>query len=218
MRHLCVDTSGARTVLAIGEGTAAVGEAVLTGDGHSEKLIDAIQGLLVARGWALADLDGYGIVLGPGSFTGLRVGLATLKGFGAALPRPTVGLDALDLLVAQAPAGLDAVAAVRHARKGKVFAAAYRRAGDGWTRLAPPIETDPASFHAAHPVHAFVGDAPLRQPALFDGLPVAPGAEHHPSPATLCRAAYARHARGERLDLATVEPHYVSTLEFNPGA
>ena len=88
--------------------------------GHSERLAGFARDAMAQAGLAFDALDRIGVTVGPGSFTGLRVGLAFAQGLGAALGRPVVGLSSLDALAASAPSG--PAAALIDARRGQVYA------------------------------------------------------------------------------------------------
>lgn len=92
--------------------------------GHSERLAGFARDAMAQAGLAFGAIDRIGVTVGPGSFTGLRVGLAFAQGLGAALGRPVVGLSSLDALAASAPSG--AAAALIDARRGQVYARFWR--------------------------------------------------------------------------------------------
>lgn len=89
--------------------------------GHSERIAGFARHAAIEAGIAFADLDRIGVTVGPGSFTGLRVGLSFAQGLGAALDRPVVGISALDALAAST-AKASTVAALIDARRGQVYA------------------------------------------------------------------------------------------------
>ncbi|MBN8529316.1 MAG: tRNA (adenosine(37)-N6)-threonylcarbamoyltransferase complex dimerization subunit type 1 TsaB, partial [Caulobacterales bacterium] len=89
--------------------------------GGMERIVGLTRDLMRAAGVGFDSLDRIGVTTGPGSFTGLRVGLAFAQGLGAALGRPVIGLSSLDALAASAaPQG--AVMAAIDARRGQVYA------------------------------------------------------------------------------------------------
>jgi len=102
--------------------------------GHSERLAGLARDAVADTKGGFGAIDRIGVTVGPGSFTGLRVGLAFAQGLGAALHRPVVGVSTLDALSASIPAA-PAVMALIDARRGQVYGRFWR---DG-AALAPPI-------------------------------------------------------------------------------
>jgi tRNA threonylcarbamoyladenosine biosynthesis protein TsaB len=92
--------------------------------GHQERLAPLAQQVMAEAGLAFSELERVGVTVGPGSFTGLRVGLAFAKGLAAALGRPLAGVGVLEALAAQSPAGL--TLAVLDARRGQVYLQPFR--------------------------------------------------------------------------------------------
>jgi tRNA threonylcarbamoyladenosine biosynthesis protein TsaB len=117
--------------------------------GHAGRLPAALRDLLVAEGLKLPDVEGYAVGLGPGSFTGLRIGLATWKGLAYANRRPLAGVSTLAAMaLAAAPDAEDGALLVPllDARKGEVYAGFYRAAGAGLTAVAPEAALPPAAL------------------------------------------------------------------------
>jgi tRNA threonylcarbamoyladenosine biosynthesis protein TsaB len=92
--------------------------------GHQERLAPLVREVMQEAGLAFARLDRIGVTVGPGSFTGLRVGLAFAKGLGLALDRPVTGVGALEALAASAGTDGFVVAAV-DARRGQLYLQAF---------------------------------------------------------------------------------------------
>jgi tRNA threonylcarbamoyladenosine biosynthesis protein TsaB len=126
MRILIVDTAlGACTAGVVEDGRVLGLSSELMTKGHQERLAGMARDAVAEAGGGFDALDRIGVTVGPGSFTGLRVGMAFAQGLGAALDRPVVGLSTLDALAASVePAGL--VAAVIDARRGQVYARLFR--------------------------------------------------------------------------------------------
>ena len=133
MRGLVIDTAlGVCTVVAF-DGDRLVGvlsERMVRG--HQERLGGFLRDIGRTLG-GFSGLDRIGVTVGPGSFTGLRVGMAFAQGLGAALDRPVIGVSTLDALAAGLP-GMTPVAALIDARRGQVYARFWR---DG-APLGPP--------------------------------------------------------------------------------
>jgi len=98
LKVLVIDTCGDVGSVALGEGEAIVATEVLPAREASSALLPAVGRLLEAQGWVLSELDGVGVVSGPGSFTGVRVGLAAAKGLCEALGLALVGVSRLEVL------------------------------------------------------------------------------------------------------------------------
>ncbi|MBM4383604.1 MAG: tRNA (adenosine(37)-N6)-threonylcarbamoyltransferase complex dimerization subunit type 1 TsaB [Deltaproteobacteria bacterium] len=96
---------------------------------HSERLLPLIDALLGGAGVKLGEVEAFAISIGPGSFTGLRIGLATLKAFALDDARPAAPVSTLAALCASAGEGEGAVAALLDARRGAYYAACVSRAG-----------------------------------------------------------------------------------------
>jgi tRNA threonylcarbamoyladenosine biosynthesis protein TsaB len=143
MRLLALDTTARAGSVALAEDgaivEARVGDAART---HGERLPGDVLQLLSARGLAPADIDVFAVAAGPGSFTGLRVGIACIQGLALATGRRVVAVSALDALAfaAQPAAGDCLVAAWIDAHRGEIFAALY----SGMTLVDGPSVATPA--------------------------------------------------------------------------
>ena len=158
MRVLAVDTTTARESVALAEAGSVRGEIRLDpADSHSPRLMPAIAFLLQSLGLAPGDVDGYAVAAGPGSFTGLRVGIGTVQGLALAADRPCAAISALDALAARAAGSAQWIVAVMEAHRGEVFGAIYD--GEGRPRgepLAAPLGT---LLDRVPDGAAFIGDA-----------------------------------------------------------
>jgi len=105
---------------------------------HSRRLLSGIDWLLQENGVQLSDVDGLGVGLGPGSFTGLRIGMATLKGLATAMDKPLLGVSTLDGL-AFSCSGNAPLCALLDARKQEVYRRWYEKDSKGIYREDGPI-------------------------------------------------------------------------------
>ena len=129
MTFLALDTSGTFCVLALAEDDGSVRAASLFQSKRSlsRRLLGEIDGLLSRNGLSLADMTTFAVGLGPGSFTGVRVGVTTAKTLAQVEEKPLVGVGTLDAY-AEALSGLNAaVLPVLPSRRGEVYAAVYER-------------------------------------------------------------------------------------------
>jgi tRNA threonylcarbamoyl adenosine modification protein YeaZ len=128
---LALETATSVMSVALARGPQLIAE-ISTRDArlHSERLLPAIDQLLALANVSLDAVEAFAISIGPGSFTGLRIGLATLKGLAFGDDRPVVPVPTLLALCAGAVGAPGPVAALLDARRGELYAAAVERAGD----------------------------------------------------------------------------------------
>jgi len=139
-------------ILAVSSATRLAGVALLRdgellaeleaplGRPHSELLMPLVDEILRAAGRGLADLDAFAVAIGPGSFTGLRVGIATVKGLAFGSGRMVAAVPTLRALAEAAPASGDPIAAVLDAQRGEVYGAIYGDSHDAAERVWGPAE------------------------------------------------------------------------------
>jgi tRNA threonylcarbamoyladenosine biosynthesis protein TsaB len=221
IRLLCLDTATATARIAVidGEG-AALARAEATGDRASVHVLPLVDQVLREAGIKAEGLDGIACGAGPGSFTGLRVGLAVAKGLALATGKPLLlvsSLEALTLdLVAAAPGAAFTAVPCIDAGKGEVYAAP--RAVDAAGTVAPAMEEPwrlaPAALLerlAGVSSAILAGNGAERHAALFDGgLPAGARriAVEGPSARAIGALALPRLARGEADDLEKAVPVY----------
>lgn len=115
---LSIDTCGASGSVALGrvepESISVFGDSELPGKTYSAQLVPEVRGLLTAHGTGVSDLDAIVVVNGPGSFTGIRVGVSSAKGYAEALNLPIVAVSRLAVLAWKAQAGRAALDAGRN--------------------------------------------------------------------------------------------------------
>lgn len=158
MHVLAVDTTTPRGSLAVVSDQGVLAEArVTTSDGHSRWLLPAADAVLRGLGLEAAAMDAFAVTTGPGSFTGLRVGLATVQGLALASGRPCIGLSTLDVLALTAPGREGAIVALMDAFRGEVYACVYD--GRGQALRPARVGALEAILPEVPPGAAFVGDA-----------------------------------------------------------
>jgi tRNA threonylcarbamoyladenosine biosynthesis protein TsaB len=196
------------------------------GGGHGTRLPEAISELLVATDRRLPDVEGYAVGIGPGSFTGLRIGLASFKGLAYANRRPIAGASSLQAMaLAAAPAAGPGALLVPllDARKGEVYAGFYRRVGPAEVALVhPEAALSPAALLATlatlprdlEPL-AFGEGWSLYEAALTPRLTeLATEVRTPPAPEVGRLAAAALLAASfDVARLSALEPHYVRASE-----
>ena len=220
----------AMKVLALESATLSGGAALVDGDRllgeitlnvavtHSERLLAAVDRLLDDCGFSVRDLDGLAVSIGPGSFTGLRVGIATVKGLALALDVPVAPVPTLDALAARLPFAGAPVCPILDARKREVYLSRYRWNGRAmvreWDYLALPPEVAAARLEA--PV-ILLGDgigpcSPWLQ-RLGPGVQLAPVAQRMPSAAVVAQLGLEMLASGGGVSADGVSPLYLRPSE-----
>lgn len=171
---LGIDTASRRGSVAIDGVTPAAFETLAEGGRHAGDLLPVIERLLERAGVIRTDLGGIGVVVGPGSFTGLRIGLATAKGLGFALDIAVEGLSTLEAIAraaALAPeaGGASGLCALIEAGRGEVYAARFALENGSARRLDADAAWAPADLAASlTPDILLAGDA---APRLLTGDP-----------------------------------------------
>jgi tRNA threonylcarbamoyladenosine biosynthesis protein TsaB len=193
---------------------------VSRGRHHAESMAPAIQFVCRRAGVSLSALDAVAVDVGPGLFTGLRVGVATAQALAFALGRPLVGIGSLEIL-AQAVAASGAlpgtlVVPVVDARRGEVFAARMRTTTTGVSREGDEVRRSPEALAdelaALGEPFVLAGDGARRYRSTLGALPgavVAGRPLDFPPPGVLAVLALPRVAAGEGRDPGAVLPRYL---------
>jgi tRNA threonylcarbamoyladenosine biosynthesis protein TsaB len=214
---LGVESSTAQVGAAIGghEGVLAQAHSA-RGKRHAENLTPTID---FVRRQARVDLREIGCVavdLGPGLFTGLRVGIASAKALAHALRVPMIGVASLDLLAFPVRFSNRLIVAAIDARRGEIFYAMYRQVPGGLQRLAPHQVGTPddlaSELMASGEDCLLVGDGVVRYFDRFDGLTkveLADSGLAYPTASSLVQLAHARALREEWVLPWELEPLYL---------
>lgn len=219
MKYLGLETSTRACSVAVSDEAALLAEMTVAGqDRPSDHLMIAVQQVLAAAGLALADLDGVAVSAGPGSFTGLRVGVTAAKTLAYTLGKPVTAVSSLDVLAANVPAPRWPLWVLVDARKEKLYAARYEGSDDGWP--ARTGEEQLVTLEQLLPQLtgeiAILGDGLVRYGAAIQQ---ALGARCHPLPpalwvpraAAVCRLAAQHPAPAP--DVHALAPHYLYSKE-----
>jgi tRNA threonylcarbamoyladenosine biosynthesis protein TsaB len=211
------DTATPQVSVAMSSDGAVVGELRLGHDRrHAEHLVPSIQYLCRQLDLDLARLSGIAVGIGPGLFTGLRVGLTTAKVMAQALRVPVVGIPSLDLVAYPLRHTDRGIIAVLDARRGEVFHARYRPVPGGVQRVSDYEVATPrdltADLVAAGDEVLLVGGGALRYRDVFRGVDRAEQAGSSfaaPDSTALLELAAARMEREEFSSASEVQPLYL---------
>lgn len=135
---------------------------VKNGNTHSETLLPMVETVLKTAGFSINDVDLFACSVGPGSFTGVRIGVATIKGLAFGKNKPCIGISTLEALALNAMPFDGIVCPVMNARRGQVYNALFRCENGSLTRLCPDralsvLELDAELAEKGEP-YALVGD------------------------------------------------------------
>ena len=213
MLLLAIDTSTTAITVAVHDGSRAVAEATtLDARGHAEHLAPGIDRVLAEVGAAPADLTDIACGLGPGPFTGLRVGIVTARTLALVTGARLHGLSSLDALAFQAGVEGELLVAI-DARRKEVYWATYAPRATGIPeRLEGPHVTKPADLPEEAAALPAVGRGPLLYPGVFARPLEGP---LDVSAAALADLVVRRLATGEPLD--EHEPYYLRRPDAAPS-
>jgi tRNA threonylcarbamoyladenosine biosynthesis protein TsaB len=226
MKLLAIDTATRSCSVAVtNEGSLSAELTIAKSQTHSKHLMELIHSVLEIAGFHPADLDGLAVTIGPGSFTGLRIGISTVKGLAYALKRPVVGISTLEALAWQCGQTSYLICPLLDARKGEVYGATY-----GFNEGQLIQKAGPRAMVA----EALVED--IKSPCVFIGngarlyrrdIVAAIGRLAHfvPEGQNMIRASsvaflsMARFAANDTDEVAGLVPHYIrkSDAELNFG-
>jgi tRNA threonylcarbamoyladenosine biosynthesis protein TsaB len=228
------------TILALETATDVCGAALLRDDAvtarahlrrprvHSARLTPLVEDVLAHADVAADALDAVAVSLGPGSYTGLRIGVSTAKGWALAADAALIGVPTLEAYAARLRAVVgpgDVVCALLDARRDEVYAGAYRWAGGDLEphaeTTALPVDALPDWLGAVEGRLWLLGDGVAKSRAALapaaDETTVLPTDEAAPSAAWVARRGRTRLERHGPDDRATVEPLYVKDVHATPA-
>ncbi len=225
MLLLCIDTATPQVGVAIGSDEGVLGRVELVRpQHHAEHLAPAIEYLCDKLDVSLDQLSAIGVGIGPGLFTGLRVGVTTAKVMAQALRVPLIAVPSLDLLAFDVRYTDRLVVPVVDARRSEVFYATYRQVPGGVQRLSEYEICTPedlaAELGAKGEEVLLIGDGALRYRERFaemDRMEFGPASLCYPSTSALVELARAKFAREDFAQPRQVHPLYlrVSDAEMN---
>ncbi|HXQ59881.1 MAG TPA: tRNA (adenosine(37)-N6)-threonylcarbamoyltransferase complex dimerization subunit type 1 TsaB [Acidimicrobiales bacterium] len=217
---LAVESATETAAVAVADEEGVLGSLTVAGRRHTETIAPAIEALCRRLGVALADVEMVGVDIGPGLFTGLRVGVGTAQALAFALEIPVVPAGSLEVLAhAVTLSGLAEgrlVVPVVDARRAEVFSGRFRPAPGGPVEVGSEAVSAPgelaAELAALHEGPVLVGNGALRYRSLFAdvaGATLAGPAYGSPPVTALADLCVARARAGRAVDGAAVMPRYL---------
>ena len=218
---LGMETSTRACSVAVSDGATVLATMTIAGsDRPSDQLMASVERCLQAAGLTTSALDGLAVSAGPGSFTGIRVGVTAAKTLAYVLGKPVVPVSSLDVLAANVPAPRWPLWVLVDARKEKVYAAQYALALDGVPQRIGPeqlLTIEQLLPHLAGDC-LLLGDAlvrygePLRTALGSRGHPLAPEL-WVPQAAAVCRLGARALTEGAAVAPHDLAPHYLYSKE-----
>lgn len=219
---LGIETSSLVSSVAVADKGRLLGElTVQAGLTHSEQLVPHLDILLKTAGVNKADIEGIVVTIGPGSFTGLRIGLSTAKAMAYAWQKPLIGVKTTEALAYNAVGDSRLLAVWLDAQKNNVYEALYRFDGDTLEVLQnPTVKNCEEALHALGKREEevlFMGEAALLYREQIEQSPysftIAKNTMIIPRAGSLLLAAEPYWERGEVSDAMNVVPYYIRRSE-----
>jgi tRNA threonylcarbamoyladenosine biosynthesis protein TsaB len=211
-RFLVLETSCRRGQVALARGEAVLRERCLDESRrHARDLAPAVAELLAEEGWHPRDIEGVIVGRGPGSYTGLRVGVMSAKAFAYATGCALLGVETFAALALQAPEGVDRLDVLADAQQDKVYVQAFARGPAGWAPCAELAVRPFADWLADRPAGAWVTGPGLEkwEARLPAEVPRLERRDWAPQPASLARLGLEALRAGRREGPFGLEPLYL---------
>jgi len=211
LRILALETSTLDASVAVLEGERVLGQVTLDRSRRTAQCFaPTIADQLHSVGWRPPDVQLVAVTVGPGSFTGLRVGVTAAKTLAYAVGAQVLGIPTLKVIAQQAMKHASCICAVLDAQRQQLFAADFQSQGEELTEVSETRIVDVAQWLAGlSPGIAVTGPGLVR---LVDRIPaeveVIDASRWTPQAATVGRMAYREHQAGSRHDLWTLNPRY----------
>lgn len=239
MRILGIDTASSIASVALVEDGHSIAEelhdrrratieaaTVQLGANHTEFILPSIQSLLGKTHTALSSLSGIAVTVGPGSFTGLRIGLATVKGLAYECGTPVVGVSTLHSHAARVTNFSGLIGSLLDARKSEVYVAFFRRDGEDLRRMTGDAVTSVKSVIDLLQKYGvgqsesvlLIGDGAIAHKAGFvdafgASVAISDGTEYGAVAAQVARLAEQRFRCRSVDDIGALEPAYLRLPE-----
>ena len=218
MKVLAIDTSGPNCSVAVLDEQKVIGSFTINiGKTHSETLLPLVDELLKFIGLELSEIDIFACCIGPGSFTGIRIGISTIKGFALSLNKPVISISALEGLAYNVTHFDGIICSILNANNNNVYSALYKL--EGYPKMTEDYFTDSIDslieeIKKKKEKVLFIGDGAiaykekiqnkLSEQAIF--------VSHHlneQSSVSIARAALYKYSKGDVGDAFNIQPLYL---------
>ena len=211
MLILAADTSGKHGTIALarcgpGDACTVLEVVPLEGGTFSAQLVPQIAALLSKHGFTKNEIGGFAVVSGPGSFTGVRVGLAAIKALAEVLQTPIAAVSMLEAIAVSSPAQ-GKVIAVMDAGRGEVYAGEYDVGADGARLMKEQLLTRPVLFELVRTSLVVTADHNLAETAVQAGLLV--NKIELPRADAIARLGWRKISAGETISSEALDANYI---------
>ena len=220
MKILAIDTSTKAGSVAITDDEEIIAERCLNADiTHSETLLPAIKNIFDESGVSSSNIDLLALTLGPGSFTGIRIGVSTIKGFAFALDKPVVGVSTLEAMARNFPQVEEEITPLVDARRGEFYTADFKWSCGELKRLSEDSALPPeAILNKERGKTFFVGDGLIKmaeslKSSLGEKAIFSPDNDSYIKGSIVAKMALKKFHEGEILDAASFTPLYLRRSE-----
>ncbi|MBI4689603.1 MAG: tRNA (adenosine(37)-N6)-threonylcarbamoyltransferase complex dimerization subunit type 1 TsaB [Nitrospirae bacterium] len=225
MKILAIETSTMLGGIAVMDDLKLIAESRLNVKAtHSERLMTEIEHCLKQSGIKISEIDVFGVAVGPGSFTGLRIGVSTVKGFSYATGKPIVAVPTLEAFAWNFLYSMHPVCTMLDARKMEIYTALFKWENEHLIRLINETSVKPAEFllhsilKSSFDKFIFAGEgAILYKDAIIEIMGnraiFAPSEKMVPSPANVASIGLKKAASGEFSEPMGLTPFYIRKSE-----
>ncbi len=220
MKVLALETATMAGSIAIIDDNNLIGEVKINVKiAHSERLMSSVDWLLKSSRISIKDIDAFAVSIGPGSFTGLRIGLSTVKGLSYTTNKPIMPVPTLDAFARRLPFCQHLICPMLDARKNEVYAGLYKWADKRCKKIISETAIKPADFlKEINEPTVFIGDGAAAYKELIierlqDKAVFAPLSKMSPSASSVAEIAVERLKEGITADPVTLTPFYIRKSE-----
>jgi tRNA threonylcarbamoyladenosine biosynthesis protein TsaB len=220
MKVLALETATKAGSIAVADEAALIGEVRLdVSIAHAERVMNSIIWLLKSCSLSIDEIDAFAVSIGPGSFTGLRIGLSTIKGLAFSTKKPVVPIQTLDAFAGRLPYSSYNICPMLDARKNEVYTAFYRWEDNVCKKLISEPAAAPAEFiKKINGPAIFMGDGALTyKDLIIDGLGSGaifpPPSFMSPAASNVVEAAIEKLKAGIEFDPVSLAPFYLRKSE-----
>lgn len=210
---LGIETTGkVGSVAIVDESGKTVNRVTTDSMSHLRELVPMIKELVDELGISLNELDAIAVSVGPGSFTGIRIGLATAKTLAQTLGKKCISVNSLEIFKEKADSD-NKVAVIYNARRGQVYGAIYGNDGSEILAPGPYMLDEVLEVAEEYDDIKWYGDGVIAYADRLSGMNIAEVDEMNQSADMVCRYACIKLEHGELLDFDQLEPEYMRLPE-----